>query len=157
VSLHQIVHWYPNNNLNPFKSKQVAQTIVEILVQTSNGSIKLHPAPSFNYEKSYAGNITAEKKYVEATEDWIRTNFDFVKMFTCYEEPKLSFIMYISPFDLAVWISISCVGIFIFASFRTFQKVLGLASSDKSFSYLLFVLGALIYEAYIFQENSRNL
>jgi len=34
--------WYMGNNLNPFKSKRVTQTIAEILVQNVNGTINAY-------------------------------------------------------------------------------------------------------------------
>jgi len=34
--------WYKKNNKNPFKSKRVAQTVAEILIQKCNASSKLY-------------------------------------------------------------------------------------------------------------------
>jgi len=88
--------------------------------------------------------MTIEQVYKEVTVDSTQTSFDYVKLFTCYEQPKLSFVMYISPFDVEIWIFILCSGAITCILFSKFQKVLNLAHVEKSFTMSLFVVGALI-------------
>jgi len=130
--------------------KRVAQAMAEILVRNSNGTFSVYYNSQKMHEKQcFYGTIAVDKEYQQVMVDSTRTNFHFVKLFTCYEEPKLSFYLYISPFDTPIWILTFCGGISVFLFVSVFQKVSNLASVDSSFSYLLFVVGALIEEAYI--------
>jgi len=151
--------WHVRNSMNPFKSKRVDQTMAEILVQKSNGTLVVETIKSI-LTKSVVGRIVIEKESTGKREwamvDSIRTQFDFVKLFTCYEQPKLSFVMYVSPFDPEIWVSIFCAGTTTCILFHLIQRVINLSSADKSFSYLLFVVGALIEEAYIFPPKLQR-
>jgi len=148
--------WYMGNSLNPFKSKRVAQTIAEMLVKISNGTLLVYKSEGYITDKHSAGIISIEYEAKEVMADSVQTKFDFVKMFTCYEQPKLSFVMYVSPFDTEIWVFILCTGIITCILFGFFRKTINLVSHDKSFSFGLFVIGALIEEAYIFPSQLRR-
>jgi len=87
--------WYMDNNSgNPFKAKRVAQAMAEILVQNSNGTFCVYyNSQKMNEKRCFYGTISVDKEYQQVMVDSALTKFDFVKLFTCYEEPKLSFYL----------------------------------------------------------------
>jgi len=142
-------NWKNIDTSNIFKSGNVNYVLALDLVNKCNETAGESP-----YTNPYVcqGVIRIEKVY-DPVGDLIVSSSDYSKLLTCYEEPKVSFHMYVSPFSTLSWIIILLQAT---ALWTVFYVALVLHQQHLRFSPFLFTLGTLIDEPYgIPSEISR--
>jgi len=149
------IKWLVTNNVNPFDTEYVMHTMARILVQKFNGSINLDLPNDERDTKRSVGQIEVDIKFISERENLIKTYSDLIKLFSCYEKPRLSFSMYISPFDYGIWVCIVSSAALLWIIFYLSPKVLIPLKSTSSFSKMLFILGALIDDAYFLPQKLK--
>jgi len=151
-------NWPEIDSLNIFRSSNVNEVLAYTLVRKSNES----GVKSFKDQHFLcAGTIHVENIHVkwsgeQANEKDTTISSDSIKLFTCYEKPRVSFYMYVSPFDTdtTVWLLFLIHAGAVWLVFEVFVHIQQLHSS---YSPLLFILGTVIDEAYVAPKKLRRL
>jgi len=131
--------WPEIDTLNIFQTTNIYEAIAHELVRKSNETAALMPAD----QRECAGYIYKETRGFENEKDTI-TSVESTRLFTCYEAPKVSFHMYVSPLDTAAWLLVSIQAIVVGLLLKLFMI---LKEIKTSFSVSLFIIRTLIDEA----------
>jgi len=136
--------WPKIDTLNIFRTENIYQALAHELVKKSNETA----IESGTQEASGCiGFINIETRAIKNERDTITSTESF-KLFTCYKKPKVSFHMYVSPFDPMVWLLFLIHASLVWLVFHILIRSQQELTIDTSYSPFLFVLGSMIDEAY---------
>jgi len=138
--------FYPSNSwpkidtLNIFKSTIIDEALAHELVRKANETAANRPC-----RKKFTGIIHKITKSGDFVYGKVTvTSVESIKVLTCYEEPKVSFYMYMSPIEKTAWLLFFIQAVIVWLLLNLFM-----ISKDikTSFSPLLFIIGTMIDEA----------
>jgi len=137
------------DTLNIFRTEDINRALAHELVRKSNESAVIE----YISKPECTGFIDTQSEYIYSERDAL-TSTDYIKMFTCYDQPKVSFYLYVSPFDPITWLLAVLNAALIWFIFHILIRS---QQTITSYSPFLFILGTLIDEAYVVPKTFNRL
>jgi len=136
--------------MNIFRTEDIGRVLAHELVKKSNDSA----VTVYISKPECTGSIHTQSEIIYSERDAM-TSSDYIKLFTCYEEPKVSFYIYVSPFDPITWLLILIHAALIWIIFHIL--ICSQNTMTSSYSPILFILGTIIDEAYDVPQSFKRL